>query len=93
MVSEEPNTTQRRQQDENRQSLHEELYLQKGYSKAEVEILLKLERMETKMESFEEAKKSYIRREEFEPIKQIVYGMVGIILIGFIGAVIALVIR
>lgn len=38
-------------------------------------------------------KADYITRDEFEPIKRVVYGMVATILFAFIGAVIALVIR
>lgn len=37
--------------------------------------------------------KDYVTREEFEPIKRVVYGLVTTILIGFIGALTALVYR
>lgn len=36
--------------------------------------------------------RSYVTREEFEPIKKIVYGLVALILITVVGAVLALVI-
>ena len=41
---------------------------------------------------FEEAKRSFVRKEDFEPVKRIVYGMVGIILAVVITALVALVI-
>lgn len=34
----------------------------------------------------------YISKEEFEPIKKIVYGMVGLILVAVVGALVALVV-
>ena len=34
----------------------------------------------------------YISKEEFEPIKRIVYGMVGLILVAVVGALVALVV-
>ena len=37
--------------------------------------------------------KNYITREEFDPIKKIVYGIVGLVLTGVLGALLALVIR
>lgn len=41
----------------------------------------------------ENMKNDYISRAEFDPIKNIVYGMVSIILVGVIGAIVALVIK
>lgn len=38
-------------------------------------------------------KGSYIRREEFDPIKKLVYGLVSIILTGVVGALLALIIQ
>lgn len=38
-------------------------------------------------------KTDYVTREEFSPIKSIVYGLVGIVLTSVIGALVALVIR
>jgi len=35
----------------------------------------------------------YVTREEFEPIKKIVYGMVSVILLAVIGALVAVVVR
>lgn len=37
--------------------------------------------------------KEYVTQDQFEPVKKIVYGMVGTILLAVIGAVITLVIR
>ena len=38
-------------------------------------------------------KDHYVTQDQFEPIKKIVYGMVATILVAFIGAVIALVVK
>lgn len=35
----------------------------------------------------------YVSKEEFEPVKKIVYGLVGLILVAVVGAVISLVVR
>lgn len=35
----------------------------------------------------------YVSREEFEPIKKIVYGMVGLVLVAVVGALISLVVK
>jgi len=35
----------------------------------------------------------YVTREEFEPIKKIVYGLVGLILVAVVGAVVSLVLK
>lgn len=37
--------------------------------------------------------KNYVTREEFEPVKKIVYGLVALILIAVVGAMIALVLQ
>ena len=37
--------------------------------------------------------KDYVTKDQFEPIRKIVYGLVGTILIAFLGAVIAVVIK
>ena len=42
---------------------------------------------------FTQELKNYIRKEEFEPVKSLVYAVVGIILTAFIGALVALVFR
>jgi chaperonin cofactor prefoldin len=47
----------------------------------------KLDRVDTKLSS------SYITKEEFEPIKRIVYGMVGLILVAVVGAMVSLVLK
>lgn len=36
---------------------------------------------------------NYVSRDEFEPIKRIVYGVVGLILVAVVGAVVSLVVR
>lgn len=36
---------------------------------------------------------SYVTREEFEPIKKIVYGLVSLILVAVVGALVALVLK
>ena len=41
---------------------------------------------------FEEAKRSFVRKEDFDPVKRIVYGMVGIILTAVVTALVALVV-
>lgn len=41
----------------------------------------------------EKMEKNYVTREEFDPIKKIVYGIVSVILLAVIGAVIKLVIN
>ena len=41
----------------------------------------------------ETLKTNYVTRDEFTPVKSIVYGMVGIILIAVFGALIALVVK
>lgn len=35
----------------------------------------------------------YVTQEEFDPIKRVVYGLIGLILVSFVGSVIALVIK
>jgi len=37
-------------------------------------------------EKIDDLKLNYVRREEFNPVKAIVYGAVGIVLIGLVGA-------
>lgn len=36
---------------------------------------------------------NYVTKEEFRPVKQIVYGLVGLILVSVVGAVMALIVR
>ena len=36
---------------------------------------------------------NYITRDQFEPVKKIVYGLVGLILVAVVGALLALVVR
>ncbi len=65
-------------------------YKEKGYSEAEVEILLKIERLTGLVDV---VVKSYVKREEFEPVQRLVYGLVGVILMAVVVAMIALVIQ
>lgn len=44
-------------------------------------------------QTIKESKEDYISRAEFNPIKQIVYGLVGLILTGVVGALLTLVLR
>ena len=43
--------------------------------------------------TYEEFQKRYVRKEEFAPIKAIVYGMAGMILAGFLGGVLVLILK
>jgi len=52
-------------------------YRDKGYSKAEVEILVQLAELKTKVETVID---NYVKREEFEPVQRLVYGLTGLIL-------------
>jgi len=65
-------------------------YKEKGYSEAEVEILLKIERLTGLVDV---VVKSYVKREEFEPVQRLVYGLVGVILMAVVVALIALVLQ
>ena len=58
------------------------------------ELLIRVdERTKLIIEEMKTLKFSYVRKEEFEPVKRLVYGLVGLILISVGGAVIALVLR
>jgi len=37
--------------------------------------------------------RNYVRKEQFDPVQKIVYGLAGVILVSFAGAIIALVLR
>ena len=63
------------------------------YTRGEVEILVRIERLEAEIRAYRDQATSYVRKEEFQPVRMIVYGMVGIILLSFIGAIVALVLR
>lgn len=41
----------------------------------------------------EQLKKDYVTREEFSPIKKIVYGLVSLILVAVVGAMVALILK
>lgn len=44
-------------------------------------------------QTIKEGKEDFVSRAEFAPIKQIVYGLVGLILTGVVGALLTLIIR
>lgn len=57
-------------------------------------LLEKVERIEIDIAEIKETiKKDYVSQGEFRPVKNIVYGLVGIILTAVIGAIISLVVR
>ena len=66
-----------------------EKYENQGYRRAEVEILVRLERMDTQLKTIDS---NHVRRDEFEPIQRLVYGLVSIVLVAVIGAIVALVV-
>ena len=72
-------------------------YKAKGYSEAEVEILLTLNTLKNevdRLKKFVEATPTdYVRRAEFEPIQKLVYGVVALILVAVMSGVVALVIK
>lgn len=58
------------------------------------ELLIRVdERTKLIIEEMKTLKNSYVRKEEFEPVKRLVYGLVGLILISVVGSIIALVLR
>ena len=65
-------------------------YFQKGYTKAEVEILKLLTKLETNQESI---LKNYVTKDQFAPVQKLVYGLVGLVLVAVASGLIALVIR
>lgn len=65
----------------------------KEFSKAEVEILLKLDRLEATVDRLEIVSSKNVTLAEFAPIQKIVYGMVGVILLSYIGAITAFVLK
>ena len=66
-------------------------YKNRGYSEAEMEILLRLVRLEVEVHQLTTGVALYVRRDEFKPVQQLVYGMVGVVLLAFVGALVALV--
>ena len=63
------------------------------YTHGEVEILMRIERLEAEIRAYRDQATNYVRKEEFQPIRMIVYGMVGVILLAFLSAIVVLVIR
>jgi len=68
----------------------------KQYSKQEVDIALIAKDMAQVKETVKDIKSKldadYVTRTEFEIVQKIVYGMVGVVLLGVLGAVIKLII-
>jgi hypothetical protein len=62
---------------------------ERGFTAAEVEILVRLERMSEKLDTISA---DYVKRMEFEPVQKLVYGLVGVVLIAVVGAIVALII-
>ena len=57
-------------------------------------IITKLSNVEKDIDEIKtEMKKCYVSKEEFNPIKRLVYGAVGVILTAVLGAIVAFVIR
>lgn len=65
-------------------------YAEKGYTEAEVEILIELTKLRSSVDT---VAKDYVKRSEFEPIQKLVYGVVGLILIAVMSGVVALVLQ
>lgn len=72
-------------------------YKAKGYSEAEVEILLTLNTLKNDVDVLkkfvETTPTDYVKRAEFEPIQKLVYGVVALILVAVMSGVVALVIQ
>ena len=73
--------------------------MEAGYTKRQEDVDLaklsvKVDYIADKLDGIDEVlKHNYVTAEAFEPIKRIVYGLVGVILVSFVGAVIALIIK
>jgi len=67
-------------------------YRERGYTEAEVEILLSIRELQGQVKLLRENSEKYVSKLEFEPIQRIVYGMVAIILVAVLGALVALVV-
>jgi hypothetical protein len=66
----------------------------RSYDAQVARILEKVENIEKKVEKIELCiEKNYITRQEFAPVKNIVYAMVGLVLAGVLTALIALVVQ
>lgn len=70
---------------------------EKRYSQGELDILVAINRLESEVALLRRNEAKYLLRAEFEikfdPIQKLVYGMVGLILVAFVGGVIALVLQ
>lgn len=57
-------------------------------------ILTKVEYIETEVKEIKKKLESeYVTQDEFDPIRRVVYGMVGLVLLSVLGAIVALVLR
>ena len=66
----------------------------RSYDAQVARILEKVENIEKKVDKIEMGiERNYITRQEFAPVKNIVYAMVGLVLAGVLTAIIALVVR
>lgn len=67
----------------------------KDFTKGEVEILIRLARMEDEIRQLKELSSKYVSRQEFEskiaPLERLSYGAVGVILLAFAAGVVSLV--
>ena len=50
-------------------------------------------RIDTNLANLNRRVEGFVTRDEFEPIKRLVYGAVALVLIGFMGGLVALVVR
>ncbi|MFA5396851.1 MAG: hypothetical protein WC346_12660 [Methanogenium sp.] len=57
-----------------------------------VEIHTTVRSIQKDMENFKRDMDNYVRKEEFQPIKSLVYGVVGLILIAVVGAALSYII-
>ncbi len=57
------------------------------------EIDKKVTRLETMMAQIEKQQDGFVTRAEFEPVKKLVYGVIGLVMTGVVTTVLALVIR
>ena len=61
--------------------------------KSSGELLIRIdERTKILIEEMKNLKLNYVRKEEFQPVRNVVYGMVGLIAVAVVGALIRLVV-
>lgn len=64
-------------------------YEDKGYTRAEVDILLAVREIKINQDII---LNNYVKRDEFEPVQKVVYGLVGLVLVAVTSGMIALVV-